>query len=529
MVELADEISAEADRELAPFASVSRRTSTVQSIVMQFSTLGIAILQGFLLTPLSLKHIDYKLYGAWLATGQVLAWISLLDPGVNEVLRQRVARSFGAGQRNALGIVLGSGLAVSFLIALIPLVAGLCMSLFVNRFVTLDYLRGAELRRCFTLAVFATGLTIASYAPAAALQGLQRQILQGAVTLAGSVSYLISAVVLLYSGWGLEAIPMALVVRGVIWTLGYMLALVWIARHELNISFKVRMNEGKQTLGISAINGISNIGATVQTGTDTFIAGTMLGAESAAMLSLTGALGDFIRLVPDRIAFSFLPGMAHLAGEGNEDKFKTISWRLVQLVVALLSLALGTVVIVNETFMKHWVGPKPYGGLMLTVALSLSAVLFSSCFLLGMILFSRGIIKTTAYVRLGQSILQMLLVFLLIHHIRLVAIPVALAISAAVGLTAYFIQKYSSAVHGSSSVARSQWKWFWLPLLGSIALATVIAITAKPQSIASAAIAAIFYWTIDGIFLLAISKALRAEAAHFYSFIRTSTGIVPAQ
>src|SRR5437016_1490510 len=154
MLGLADEIGAESDRELSPFASVSRRASTVRSITMQFSTLGIAILQGFLVTPLCLKHINYKLYGAWLATGQILGWISLLDPGVSEVLRQRVARSYGAGQRNVLGIVLGSGLVVGFLIALIPTVAGLCVGFFVNHFVALDYPEGTELRRCFIAAVF---------------------------------------------------------------------------------------------------------------------------------------------------------------------------------------------------------------------------------------------------------------------------------------------------------------------------------------------------------------------------------------
>jgi O-antigen/teichoic acid export membrane protein len=529
MSELPDEIGAESGRELSPFASVSRRASTVQSITMQFSNLGIAILQGFLLTPLCLKHINYKLYGAWLATGQILGWISLLDPGVNEVLRQRVARSFGAGQRNALGVVLGSGLVVSFLIALIPTVAGLCVGFFVNHFVALDYPEGAELRKCFIMAVFGTGLTIASFAPGAALQGLQRQMLQGAVSLAGSASYLVSAIAFLYAGWGLQAIPMALLIRGGIWVFGWTLALVWIAKRELAVSFKVHLNEGKQTLGISAVNGVSNLGVTVQNGTDAFIAGTMLGPESAATLSLTGALGSFIRLVPDRIVYSFLPGMAHLAGEGDEEKFRTISWRLVQIVIALLALAMGTVVIVNEIFMKHWVGSKPYGGLMLTVALSLSTVLFSSCSLMGSILFSRGVIKGPAYVRLGQSVLQMLLVFLLIHRIRLVAIPAALAISAAVGLTAYFIQQYSSTVHGSNSHARCQWKWFWLPSLGSIALATVIAVAARPQTILGAAVSTIVYWTIDGIFLLAINKALRDEALQLYSFISTSTRAVPAQ
>src|ERR1700735_305809 len=420
MYELTDEIGAESGRELSPFPAISRRTTTVQGIAMQFSTLAVAIVQGFLLTPLCLKHIDYKLYGAWLATGQILAWISLLDPGINEVLRQRVAHSFGAGNRKALGTVLGSGLLVAALIVLVRTAAGMCAGLFVNHFVTLGEIQGAELRRCFLAAVLGTGLTIASFAPSAALQGLQRQVVQGAVSLVGSVSYLASAIALLFVGWGLAAIPAALLIRGTIWFFGWLFALLWLATRQLRISLRVHLNESKQTFGISAVNGASNVGATIQTNTDAFIAGTVLGPESAAMLSLTGALSDFIRLVPDRIVYSFLPSMAHVVGRGEESKFRNISWRLVQIVIALLALAMGAVIIVNQVFMKHWVGARPYGGLLLTVVLCISTALFSSCYLFGSILFSRGIIKGPAWVRLGQSAAQMLLVFLLIYRIKLV-------------------------------------------------------------------------------------------------------------
>jgi O-antigen/teichoic acid export membrane protein len=366
---------------------LSRRISTVQSIGMQFLILGLAVVQGFLLTPTCLRYIDYKLFGAWLATGQMLSWVSLLDPGVNEVLRQRVAHVFGGGQKETLGVIIGSGLVVGILIALIPTAAGLAAAAVAPKVVPLNAAESTELRNCFLAAACGTGLTIASFSPGSALQGLQRHVLHGTVALLGGAGYLISALVLLYAGWGLAAIPAALILRGLIWIVGWTLPVFWISKRELGTKLRVRWSEGKQTLGISAATGLSNIGVTLQTGTDAFIAGASMGPESAAMLSLTGALGDFVRLIPDRIVASFLPGMAHLAGEGDFDKFRTISWRLVQLVVTLLALILGAVVIANETFVKLWVGQKSYGGLPLTVALCVAVILFSSCNVFGVILF----------------------------------------------------------------------------------------------------------------------------------------------
>ena len=529
MPELTEEQGHECGSQVGPIPRLSRRSRTVQSITMQFLALGLAIVQGFLLTPLCLRHIDYKLFGAWLATGQMLSWVSLLDPGVNEVLRQRVAHAFGGGHRQILGVILGSGLAGGFLIAAIPTGAGLVAALVAPRFVPLDHAKSAELQKCFLAAACATGLTIASFSPGSALQGLQRHILHGTVSLLGAVSYLASAIALLYAGWGLAAIPAALFIRGVVWIVGWTLPVVWISRRELGVPLRIEWAEGRQTLGKSAATGLSNIGVTLQTGTDTFIAGVMMGPESAAMLSLTGALGDFIRLVPDRIVASFLPGMAHLAGEGDLNKFRVISWRLVQVILASLALAIGSVVIVNETFVEHWVGAKSYGGLALTVALCVAVTLFSACNLLGVILFSRGIIKGPAVVRFAQSLFQIVLVFLLIHRIRLLAIPVALAVAASMGLAAFFIREYSSVVHSSDALFRDQWKWFWLPLLGSMSLAAGIAAAFRPQTIAAALVAVVLYWVADGCFLLAINRTLRGEARQLFVWMSATASLVGAR
>lgn len=513
----------------ASLPKLSRRSATVQSITMQFLTLGLAIIQGFLLTPASLRHIDYKLYGAWLATGQVLSWVSLLDPGVNEILRQRVAFAFGSSCKEGLGAILASGLVAGFLIAVIPTAAGLGAALAAPRFISLNAAASAQLRQSLLAAACALGLTIASFSPGSALQGLQRHVLHGTVSLLGAASYLVSALALLYCGWGLLALPAALLIRGAIWIVGWTLPLIWIAKRELAVSIVPRWAEGKRTLGMSAATGLSNIAVTVQTNTDAFIAGAMIGPESAATLSLTGALGDFIRLVPDRIVASFLPGLAHLAGEGDHEKFKAISGRLVQTIVALLSLGVGAVVIVNETFVKHWVGARSYGGLALTACLAISVVLFSSCNLFGVILFSKGIIKPTALVRAAQSAFQMLVVFILIHQIKLLAIPVALALAAALGLTTFFIRTYSSAVGASGELWRGQWRWFWLPLLGSIGLATALALTFRPQTIAAAIFVSVFYWIVDGTFLLAVNEPLRAEARLAVSQLTTFAGLFVAR
>lgn len=70
---------------------VSRTRATIANLIFQYASLLLAI-TGIVLTPLYLRFIDLKLFGAWLASGNVIGWLAMLDPGLNELLHQQVAK-----------------------------------------------------------------------------------------------------------------------------------------------------------------------------------------------------------------------------------------------------------------------------------------------------------------------------------------------------------------------------------------------------------------------------------------------------
>jgi hypothetical protein len=127
------------------------------------------------------------------------------------------------------------------------------------------------------------------------------------------------------------------------------------------------------------------------------------------------------------------------------------------------------------------------------------------------------------------SVFQLVLVFLLIHQIRLLAIPIALALVAAIGLSAFYIRKYSFLVHDSDALFRDQWKWFWLPLAGSMALATSIALAARPQSITATVCAEALYAVLDSCFLLAVNEALRVEVRQLFAWMLATASFANAR
>jgi len=59
--------------------------------------------------PVSVSHIPLDLYGAWLASGNILAWATMIDPGFGMLTQQQVAVTYGAGNLNSAGKIITGG------------------------------------------------------------------------------------------------------------------------------------------------------------------------------------------------------------------------------------------------------------------------------------------------------------------------------------------------------------------------------------------------------------------------------------
>src|SRR5688500_11421658 len=95
-----------------------RRRATIAGLTVQYATVAIQGVQSFLLVPLYVAYIDARLYGAWLAAGSVLLWISLVDLCAGGIIQQRVGQAYGSGDERALGAVVGTGLFVNCVFAI---------------------------------------------------------------------------------------------------------------------------------------------------------------------------------------------------------------------------------------------------------------------------------------------------------------------------------------------------------------------------------------------------------------------------
>src|SRR5689334_17195378 len=94
------------------------------NMIFQYGYVLTNIFNSILLLPLYLKHIDAVTLGVWLATGNILAWMTLADPGVGEVLQQKIAELRGKNQDKEVEVTIGSGYVASAIILLLSTIVG---------------------------------------------------------------------------------------------------------------------------------------------------------------------------------------------------------------------------------------------------------------------------------------------------------------------------------------------------------------------------------------------------------------------
>ena len=108
-----------------PEIGAMERTATTPSrvraamISLGGSYLGAAltIVKGIFLVPLFLRVFGIELYGAFLASANVVGLLGIVDLGVSSVLAQRLAETWGARDRAQFLGATGSGLALGFALA----------------------------------------------------------------------------------------------------------------------------------------------------------------------------------------------------------------------------------------------------------------------------------------------------------------------------------------------------------------------------------------------------------------------------
>lgn len=403
----------------------SNRRTTKWNLFFHYASIALALVSGVVLVPLYLRFIPLNLYGAWLATGNILAWLTVIDPGLSTVLQQRASVAYGKGDLVELSGLLTGGIMLSGAISLLVVIAGLTTSGFLIGWLNLSTTPDLRmLEQSFKLAVVGSALMIFSYGLTAFNQGLQSSLGIGLVFVTTMTASLALTVVLLYQGTGLLALPIGLIVRGAGLIVGNAGYLLWRSvRERMRYRFSV---QGAGTLvRLLSCTFLGRGAGVIATNLDAFALTRYLGPEIAPVFVLTRKAPDMSRMFLDRPAVAFMPAISHLVGAGEIERARGILLRLMRMVLWLMGLIAAGFLVFNGTFVALWVGRDMFAGGTVNLLIVLSLVVGVVVSTLSHLCFSLGNIKGNSLVSLAQGLLSVPLMFLLGKHWGMLGVALA--------------------------------------------------------------------------------------------------------
>ena len=371
--------------------------------------MGLLFVQGIVLVPLYLHFIDARVYGAWLATGSVVAFLGLLDFGLNSVVVQRCAIIAGEQDFKKLGALIGTSLGITFLLALLPVILASAVFMNVPNWVNLEGPGASEISKAFLLASASTSMMLIAYGFGGFFLGLQRVGVVSIQFVASSIIGIIATVIFLHIGWGVLSIPSGLLVQSTLLALGHATYLWrWVHRNIPPGAIRFERPVFLELFHQSTWVFMSRFSNVLATQSDNLIVAAMIDPRLTTVLVLTRKSSDIITTIASRISSSFMPSLAHLLGGGvaNKERASVFMLKIVKISLMVGLFGVGGIFLLNEEFLRLWVGHEFYGGALLTFLICVSGVILVFNTSVYNNIFAKGEISLAARATMAEAIVR---------------------------------------------------------------------------------------------------------------------------
>ncbi|HZH65765.1 MAG TPA: hypothetical protein VEY10_12805 [Flavisolibacter sp.] len=293
------------------------------NFIFQYGWVLTNIFNSILLTPLYLKNIDVNTLGIWWATGAVLGWMTLVDPGVGEVLQQRIAELRGRNENEEVGKLIGSGYLASAFVLAISILLGLGCYFFIGKIINKNISDFPYLSTALWMSVLATGLSLVSFTMSGINQGLHNSAQVAISSLTANCLFLVVNLLFLFLGYGVLSIAIANLIRA-----------LYINVHNIASMFKVMKKQAlkmvlqfthfKKFIRIFSFTSSSKIITGLSYSIDMIVLARFISPALITMYEVNRRpIGHFYSLI-SRHTVALMPLISHAKGKGEKDAILTL-------------------------------------------------------------------------------------------------------------------------------------------------------------------------------------------------------------
>lgn len=381
------------------------------NFIFQYGYVITNIINSVILLPLYLKKIDASTLGLWLATGNILAWMTLADPGVGDVLQQKIAQLRGKMEDIEIGLTIGSGLLASVCILLISIFAGFIFYFLIGSIINKDVSQYEGLQVALLISIIATGMSLVSFSLSGINQGMQNSAPVAISSLTGNVLFLLSNVILLYLRFGVISIAFANLVRALYINIFNFIALKRVL-HKEQLKIIFNQTHFKRFIKIFSFTSASRIIGGFAASMDMIVLARFVAPASITLFEINKRPIQMTGSLIGRHSVALMPVISHANGKGDiEDIKNLIATQFKYYVYAAIFIAL-CFCFNYHSLITAWTGQGKYAGN--TIVFLLIANFFFN--LIGYFManmgYALGDIKMNSFINIIKGVISGLLFYL---------------------------------------------------------------------------------------------------------------------
>jgi len=410
----------------------------VTNLLFNYANSTVGIFKTLVMVPLYLHYVSLGTYGAWLASGNIVALLGFVDLGLNVVLTQRLADASGTGNGKAFVSVSGAGLCLTMFSVLSLASAVVLLSPFIPTWVHAPVEGRANLSRAILYEGLGSAAMLLTFGFWSVVQAWQWTLPSGIAAVVGSVIGASATVWGLWSGMGISAIGLGGLLRGTCSASFLAVCVTWEWRRRGFARPRFLLVENLSLLRATALPFLGRTASVAMTNCESAFISIYINPESAAILSLTGRAFQGCLMILSPISTSVFAGIAHLSACEPLARVRRVLGELFSTVALVSALLFGVAVALNPGFMQLWVGPGRFGGVGLSVLICAAAAVTSLYNFVGVVLPALGEINRSAGCALSEAVVRLGFIFVLIRHLGIASMPTA-ALSSAAAVSLWYM------------------------------------------------------------------------------------------
>ncbi|MCK4784326.1 MAG: oligosaccharide flippase family protein [Desulfobacteraceae bacterium] len=417
--------------EKQPHIKVNRTKQAALGFVTNVGGQFILTVATFILTPIILGFTSKSLYGFWVASLSILAYLSLIDFGLGVSLMRIVAGLYGCSHDDEINKVVSTGF-FSFLVAgLVFIAIGLGVAGYIPSWFKIPADEARDVIWAYRVVVIAGAVSLPLLVFNSVISGVQRMVVNNTIRIVLAPAGFVVSIILLYCGFGLLALALShlftVLSTGVVTYLFCKLCYL----PDLKISpFLVNRCDLKRLWSFSGYYQIGRIAYIITISTDAILIGAILGAAAVSPYALTSKLAVLISVtIASKLPITLFPALSQMFARKEMDKLRRAYIGLAYYSTRIAVMGSILLVVANRHFVSLWVGPELFGGNILN-AVFVSWVLLDTIFYgTGIVVVASGDLRNWAIASAAEAILNIAFSLLLIKPLGLVGVALGTTFS----------------------------------------------------------------------------------------------------